>query len=49
MSSTDLNKMEQNRRDALGKLKEFGIGPYPVDLYPVNETSQSIKDGYNAE
>ncbi len=41
--------MEQNRRDALGKLRELGIDPYPAALYPVNETSQSIKDGYDAE
>ena len=49
MSNTDLNEMEQNRRDALGKLRELGIDPYPAALYPVNETSQSIKDGYDAE
>ena len=41
--------MEQNRRDSLGKLRELGIDPYPAALYPVNETSQSIKDGYDAE
>lgn len=45
----NLNEMEQNRRDALGKLRELGIDPYPAALYPVNETSQSIKDGYDAE
>ncbi|MBQ1208918.1 MAG: lysine--tRNA ligase [Bacteroidales bacterium] len=48
--------MEQNfseqellRREALGKLRELGIDPYPAPLYPVNQSVKSISEGYNQE
>ena len=43
MSVNDLNEQEQGRRDALGKLRELGIEPYPAPLYPVNATAGAIK------
>ncbi len=45
----ELNEMELNRREALGKLRELGIEPYPAALYPVNATAQQIKDEYDPE
>ncbi|MCF0176043.1 MAG: lysine--tRNA ligase [Bacteroidales bacterium] len=48
--------MEQNfseqellRRESLAKLRELGINPYPAPLYPVNITTQEIKDSYDPE
>ena len=49
MSVNDLNEQEQGRRDALGKLRELGIEPYPAPLYPVNATAGAIKEGYDPE
>ncbi len=49
MNNTELNEMELNRREALVKLRELGIDPYPAALYPVNATAQSIKDEYDPE
>ena len=34
----ELNEQEQNRRDAVVKLRELGIEPYPAALYEVNVT-----------
>ena len=44
-----MNEQERNRRDAVVKLRELGIEPYPAALYPVNATAQKIKDGYDPE
>ena len=49
MENMDLNEQERNRREALGKLRELGIDPYPAALYPVNATAQKIKDEYDPE
>ncbi len=49
MSNLGLNEQELFRRESLTKLRELGIDPYPADLYPVNTTTQEIKDGYSAE
>ena len=49
MENMDLNEQERNRREALGKLRELGIDPYPAALYPVNATAQKIKDVYDPE
>ena len=49
MENMDLNEQERNRREALTKLRELGIDPYPAALYPVNATAQKIKDEYDAE
>ena len=46
MENMDLNEQERNRREALTKLRELGIDPYPAALYPVNATAQKIKDEY---
>ena len=45
----DLNEQERNRREAVVKLRELGIEPYPAALYPVNATAQKIKDEYDPE
>ncbi len=45
----DLNEQELGRRESLSKLRELGIDPYPAALYPVNATTQSIKDEYDPE
>ena len=34
-NNIDLNEQEQNRRDAVVKLRELGIEPYPAALYEV--------------
>lgn len=49
MSINDLNEQEQFRRESLAKLRELGIEPYPAALYPVNASTQEIKDNYDAE
>lgn len=41
-----LSEQEIIRREKLAKLREMGIDPYPAALYPVNATSQSIKQNY---
>ncbi|WP_136483136.1 lysine--tRNA ligase [Cognatitamlana onchidii] len=38
-----LSEQEIVRREKLVKLREFGINPYPADLYPVNHTSKQVK------
>jgi len=43
------NEQETLRREALGKLRELGIEPYPAPLYPVNATAASIKAEYDPE
>ncbi len=46
MSFTDLSAQEVQRREALAKLRELGINPYPADLYPVNALSTDLKNNY---
>ena len=48
-NNIDLNEQEQNRRDAVVKLRELGIEPYPAALYEVNVTTTEIKDRYDPE
>ncbi|MCB4799438.1 lysine--tRNA ligase [Neotamlana laminarinivorans] len=43
-----LSEQEIVRRDKLGKLRELGINPYPADLYPVNDSSKTIKTNFEA-
>ncbi|MBQ0044024.1 MAG: lysine--tRNA ligase [Bacteroidales bacterium] len=43
------NEQETLRREALVKLRELGIEPYPAPLYPVNATSASIKAEFDPE
>ncbi len=41
-----LSEQELVRRDKLNKLRALGINPYPADLFPVKDTSQSINDSF---
>ncbi len=43
---SQLSEQEIVRREKLSKLRELGINPYPADLYPVDETSKSIKEDF---
>lgn len=47
--SQQLNDQERERRESLAQLRELGIDPYPAALYPVNITSEEIKQKYNEE
>ena len=49
MSNIEYSEQELLRRESLGKLRDLGIEPYPAALYPVNITSQQIKDQYDPE
>lgn len=44
MENIELNEQEQNRREAVTKLRELGIEPYPAALFEVNTTSTEIKE-----
>lgn len=44
--SQHLSEQEVQRREALGKLRERGINPYPADLFPVDHLSAEIKENY---
>ena len=41
-----LSEQELVRREKLEKLRALGINPYPADLYPVKNTSKSIKQDF---
>jgi len=41
-----LSEQEIIRREKLTKLREMGIDPYPAALYPVDATSDSVKQSY---
>lgn len=49
MSNTELNEQELFRREALTKLRDLGIDPYPAALYPINTSTQDIKDNWDPE
>ena len=49
METREFNEQEQNRRDAVEKLRELGIEPYPAELFDVNTTTTEIKDKYDPE
>ena len=42
----NLNEQEQNRRNALVQMRELGIEPYPAAMYPVNATTEDIRERY---
>ncbi|MEM9077529.1 MAG: lysine--tRNA ligase [Bacteroidota bacterium] len=44
-----LSEQEIVRREKLTKLREMGIDPYPAALYPVNATSESIKNDFEED
>ena len=41
-----LSEQELVRREKLTSLRAMGINPYPADLFPVDQTSKSIKEDY---
>ena len=41
-----LSEQEIVRREKLNKLRELGINPYPADLFPVNQSSKTIKESF---
>ncbi len=43
---SQLSEQEIVRREKLQKLRDLGINPYPADLYPVKNTSKSIKQEF---
>ena len=45
--SKELSEQEIIRREALSKLIEHGIDPYPAELFDVNVTAVDIKENYN--
>ena len=46
MSLLELSDQEIQRRETLNKIREVGIEPYPAALYPVTDTSKSIKSDF---
>ncbi len=42
-----LSEQETLRREKLAELIMMGIDPYPAPLYPVNQFSVDIKEGFN--
>ena len=49
MSHPELSEQEIIRRDALKKLRELGIDPYPAAEYHVNATTGEIKNNFKEE
>ena len=47
--SQHLSEQEQIRRDKLTELQKLGIDPFPAPSYPVNITSNTIKQQYKGE
>ena len=45
----NFNEQELLRREALGKLRDLGIEPYPAPLYPVNATAKEVKEKFDPE
>ncbi len=49
MSHHELSEQEQIRRKALDDLRNMGIDPFPAAEFPINVTSQEIKENFNVE
>jgi lysyl-tRNA synthetase class 2 len=49
MNILDLSEQEILRRESLQGLRKLGIEPYPADLFPVNCTTEEIKEKFNPE
>jgi lysyl-tRNA synthetase class 2 len=47
MSVQHLSEQEQLRREKLAELIMMGIEPYPAPLFPVNQYSADVKEGFN--
>ena len=46
MSNSELSEQEVQRREALNRLRELGVEPYPAALYAVSDKSNEIKANY---
>src|SRR5690554_3482430 len=46
MSNLELSEQEVQRRETLAKIREYGIEPYPADLYPVEHKAKELKDNF---
>jgi lysyl-tRNA synthetase, class II len=46
MNTSELSEQEIQRREALIKLRELGIEPYPAALFPVDHYSTEIKENF---
>lgn len=44
----ELNDLQLQRRDALNKLRELGINPYPADVYPKDFSSKEIIEQFDS-
>ena len=49
MSFNDLSEQEIQRREALTKLRDLGIEPYPAKLFPVDTLSSEIKQNFEED
>ena len=47
--SRELSQQELVRREALLKLRQMGINPYPADLYPVDTYTTDIQEAFDQE
>lgn len=47
--TTALSEQELQRRDALAKLEELGIDPYPAEAYEVTATATDILENYERD
>src|SRR6056300_1738689 len=45
----ELNDLQIQRRQALSKLREYGINPYPADVYDKDFSSTEIINGFETE
>ena len=43
---SQLSEQEIVRREKLKNIRALGIDPYPANLYPVDHTSQEVKDTF---
>jgi lysyl-tRNA synthetase, class II len=46
MNHIELSDQEQQRRENLNKIREYGIDPYPAALYPVSDYTLDIKNNF---
>lgn len=49
MPMEHMSEQEIVRRQALDKIREKGIDPYPAEMFPVSHLSTEIKTGYSEE
>jgi lysyl-tRNA synthetase class 2 len=49
MSISDLSEQEIIRRNSMQKMQEMGIDPYPAAEFPINTSTQEIREKYNPE